>query len=210
MQGTLFANSLAHGIGEKHFDDRNTPRDFFFTGIVTWGEGYHNYHHQFPMDYRVGTKWYHFDPNKWFVFTCYCMGLVTHISRAPENEVEKAKLTMELKKLRDVQERIKWPKDAEDLPVVDWETCKWHSLIAVSERLTEQISVKEQCKTRPLVIIAGFIHDVSSWIDEHPGGREMLSGSVGRDVTTSFFGGVYNHSNAAHNVSFEFTAVYRY
>lgn len=25
---------------------------------------------------------------------------------------------------------------------------------------------------------------------------------IGKDATTAFFGGVYDHSNAAHNVSF--------
>jgi stearoyl-CoA desaturase (delta-9 desaturase) len=29
----------------------------------------------------------------------------------------------------------------------------------------------------------------------------MLIKFIGKDVTTAFFGGVYDHSNAAHNVS---------
>jgi stearoyl-CoA desaturase (delta-9 desaturase) len=28
----------------------------------------------------------------------------------------------------------------------------------------------------------------------------LLTKSIGRDATTAFFGGVYDHSNAAHNV----------
>ena len=59
-----------------------------------------------------------------------------------------------------------------------------------------------QAKTRPLICIAGFIHDVSDFLDEHPGGRHLLTKHIGRDATTAFFGGVYDHSNAAHNVSF--------
>jgi stearoyl-CoA desaturase (delta-9 desaturase) len=51
------------------------------------------------------------------------------------------------------------------------------------------------------VLITGFIHDVSAFLDEHPGGRHLLAKYVGRDATTAFFGGVYEHSNAAHNVS---------
>ncbi|KIJ39016.1 hypothetical protein M422DRAFT_781163 [Sphaerobolus stellatus SS14] len=180
--GTLFANSLAHWVGDQHFDDRTSPKDFFFTNIVTFGEGYHNYHHQFPMDYRVGIEWWQFDPAKWFLYACYCIGLVTQINRAPENEIKKAELSMELKKLRTVQDRIKWATDPEDLPVVDWE------------------KFQEESMNRPLVLIAGFIHDVSSFMDQHPGGRDMLAGNIGKDVTTSFFGGIYNHSNAAHNI----------
>jgi stearoyl-CoA desaturase (delta-9 desaturase) len=52
-----------------------------------------------------------------------------------------------------------------------------------------------------LILIAGFIHDVSDFIDEHPGGSDLLLGKVGKDATAAFFGGFYNHSNAAHNVS---------
>ena len=39
-------------------------------------------------------------------------------------------------------------------------------------------------------------------MDEHPGGRHLLKKNIGKDATTAFFGGVYDHSNAAHNISF--------
>jgi hypothetical protein len=60
--------------------------------------------------------------------------------------------------------------------------------------------VREQSATRPLIVISGFIHDVSNFLDEHPGGRHLLVKHIGKDATTAFFGGVYDHSNAAHNV----------
>lgn len=60
--------------------------------------------------------------------------------------------------------------------------------------------VQDQSETRRLVLISGFIHDVGSFIDEHPGGAHLLKKYVGKDATTAFFGGVYDHSNAAHNV----------
>lgn len=63
------------------------------------------------------------------------------------------------------------------------------------------ISVHEESLKRPLVIIAAHIHDVSTFLDEHPGGRHLLTKNIGKDATTAFFGGVYDHSNAAHNVS---------
>ena len=61
--------------------------------------------------------------------------------------------------------------------------------------------VQEQSQKRPLVLVSGFIHDVGTFIDEHPGGPHLLIKMIGRDATTAFFGGVYDHSNAAHNVS---------
>lgn len=53
---------------------------------------------------------------------------------------------------------------------------------------------------RPLVLVSGFIHDVSAFMDQHPGGRELLAKAIGTDATTAFFGGTYEHSHAAHNV----------
>ena len=67
-------------------------------------------------------------------------------------------------------------------------------------RLTLLFTVQKQSETRPLICVAGFIHDVSDFMDEHPGGRHLLAKNIGRDATTAFFGGIYDHSNAAHNV----------
>ncbi len=60
--------------------------------------------------------------------------------------------------------------------------------------------VQEQSQKRPLILVAGYIHDVSTFIEEHPGGRHLLVKNIGKDASTAFFGGVYDHSNAAHNV----------
>jgi stearoyl-CoA desaturase (delta-9 desaturase) len=49
-------------------------------------------------------------------------------------------------------------------------------------------------------LISGFIHDVSAFTEEHPGGARLIDKFIGNDATTAFFGGVYEHSNAAHNV----------
>lgn len=66
------------------------------------------------------------------------------------------------------------------------------------------LSVQKQAKTEPLIVIAGSIHDVTGFMEEHPGGSHLIKKMIGKDATTAFFGGVYDHSNAAHNVSFFF------
>ena len=62
--------------------------------------------------------------------------------------------------------------------------------------------VQEESKLRTLILVSGFIHDVSSFVEEHPGGARLLTSNSGLDMTVSFFGGYYAHSNAAHNVCF--------
>lgn len=127
----------------------------------------------------------------------------------PDNEVRKGQLTMELKKLRETQEKLTWPSDNSDLPVISWESCKCfplliHLFVVADLFLFFHILflVQEQSQKRPLILVSGFIHDVGSFIDEHPGGPHLLIKMIGKDATTAFFGGVYDHSNAAHNVSF--------
>lgn len=180
---TFCVNSLAHYLGDTPFDDKHTPRDHVLTALVTIGEGYHNYHHQFPMDYRNAIKWWQYDPTKWFITVCAWLGLASHLKSFPDNEVKKGELTMQLKRLRAKQDGIIWPIDNERLPVVSWE------------------AFQQQSESRPLIVIAGYIHDMTGFLDEHPGGRAYLARNIGKDVTTSFFGGVYDHTNAAHNVS---------
>lgn len=117
---TFCVNSLAHWLGEQPFDDKNTPRNHFMTALCTVGEGYHNFHHQFPMDFRNAIRWYQYDPTKWFISVCYALGLASHLKMFPSNEIKKGEYTMELKRLERVGEEIKWPIDSNELPVISW------------------------------------------------------------------------------------------
>ena len=64
----FFINSLAHTWGSKTYAKELTAVDNFILAFFTFGEGYHNYHHAFPNDYRNGISWYHFDPTKWLIW----------------------------------------------------------------------------------------------------------------------------------------------
>ena len=37
------------------------------TSLISWGEGWHNYHHTKSKDYRHGHKWWEVDPPAWFI-----------------------------------------------------------------------------------------------------------------------------------------------
>jgi len=179
---TFAINSVAHYLGSTPYDDVLSPRDHFLSAILTMGEGYHNFHHQFPMDYRNAYLWYQYDPTKWFIAVCKLLGLTSNLRVFPSNEIAKGALTMKLKHLKQIQDSIAWPPTIEHLPVVTWE------------------NFQEESKTRPLILVSGFIHDVSAFLDEHPGGAAHLTRNSGKDMTASFFGGVYRHSSAAHNL----------
>ena len=69
LQATFCVNSLAHLIGKRRYDARSSARDSVVTALITFGEGYHSFHHRFPFDYRNGPRWWQYDPGKWLIWT---------------------------------------------------------------------------------------------------------------------------------------------
>jgi stearoyl-CoA desaturase (delta-9 desaturase) len=129
IQSTFCINSVAHYLGHAPYDDKLSPRDHFLSALLTLGEGYHNFHHQFPMDYRNAFRWYQYDPTKWFIGLCNVLGLASHLRVFPSNEIEKGVLSMKIKTLKNVQDSLVWPPPPEQLPIVNWETCE-HELFS--------------------------------------------------------------------------------
>jgi stearoyl-CoA desaturase (delta-9 desaturase) len=63
--------------------------------LLTWGEGYHNFHHLFQNDYRNGIRWWQYDLTKWFINACRLTGLASGLRRVPKFRILRARLTME-------------------------------------------------------------------------------------------------------------------
>jgi stearoyl-CoA desaturase (Delta-9 desaturase) len=84
---TFFINSLCHTIGRQPYSDRCSARDSWIMAIFTFGEGYHNYHHEFQHDYRNGVKWWQWDPTKWTIWTLEKLHLVRGLRRVPEEKI---------------------------------------------------------------------------------------------------------------------------
>lgn len=95
QQSTFFVNSLCHTIGTQTYSDKVSARDSFFVSILTHGEGYHNFHHQFQIDYRNGIRWYQWDPTKWTIRMLAFVGLASRLKRISHQEILKARLQME-------------------------------------------------------------------------------------------------------------------
>jgi len=95
---TFFINSLAHVWGKQTYTDKNTARDNGFLAFLTFGEGYHNFHHIFENDYRNGIRWWQFDPTKWLIKSCEYIKLTSKLRVSPEDLIAKTKLAMVLKR----------------------------------------------------------------------------------------------------------------
>jgi stearoyl-CoA desaturase (delta-9 desaturase) len=86
---TFCVNSLAHSFGTQPYTTDVSARENLFVSLITFGEGYHNFHHRFPADYRNGVRWYHFDPTKWCVWTMSWLGLTSGLRRTPEAAIRR-------------------------------------------------------------------------------------------------------------------------
>lgn len=89
---TFFINSLAHSWGRRPYTADNTARDNDVVSLLTYGEGYHNYHHLFQWDYRNGVRWWQYDPTKWLIAGLAWLGLTRNLKRVPEFKIQRALL----------------------------------------------------------------------------------------------------------------------
>ncbi|AGO10146.1 AaceriAAR153Cp [[Ashbya] aceris (nom. inval.)] len=183
QQATFCINSLAHYLGDQPFDDRRTPRDNWITALVTLGEGYHNFHHEFPTDYRNAIRWYQYDPTKVFIYCASLVGLAYDLKKFSQNAIQQGLIQQKQKKLDKARSRLNWGTPLSQLPV--WDRSEF---------------VRAARENSGLVVISGIVHDVSGYITEHPGGETLIQAALGKDATRAFNGGVYMHSNAAHNI----------
>jgi stearoyl-CoA desaturase (delta-9 desaturase) len=183
QQATFCVNSIAHWLGDQPFDDRNSPRDHIITALITLGEGYHNFHHEFPSDYRNAIEWHQYDPTKWSIWAWKQLGLAYDLKQFRSNEIEKGRLQQLQKKLDRKRVKIDWGIPLEQLPVIGWDDY-----------------VTQTTNGRNVIAVAGVVHDVTDFIDDHPGGKAMIKSGLGKDATAMFNGGIYDHSNAAHNL----------
>jgi stearoyl-CoA desaturase (delta-9 desaturase) len=135
---TFFINSLCHTIGRQPYSDKCSARDSWLMAIFTFGEGYHNYHHEFQHDYRNGVKWWQWDPTKWSIWTLERLRLVRGLRRVPEEKVL-------LSQLSEARRRVEARLACEKTPL----SARYRELLQTSRaklhRLSEQwASLKAQ------------------------------------------------------------------
>jgi len=90
---TFFINSLAHTVGSKPFSKKISAVNNYLISFPTFGEGFHNFHHAFPRDYRNGIRWWDFDPTKWLIRGLNYFGLATELKSTSNKVMEKRLLS---------------------------------------------------------------------------------------------------------------------
>ncbi len=83
---TFLINSAAHTFGTKPASSSISARDCWWLSFFSFGEGYHNYHHAHPSDYRNGVAWYHCDITKWVISALSVPGWTWNLRRISKTE----------------------------------------------------------------------------------------------------------------------------
>ncbi|KAF9368670.1 hypothetical protein CPC16_005130, partial [Podila verticillata] len=123
-----------------------------------------------------------FDPSKWFIASAEYFGFASHLKKFPENEIRKAELQMIEQRVLEKKKKLVWGTPIAELPVVSFQ------------------DFEDACKNnaKKWILLEGIVYTVENF--EHPGGERFMKMAVGKDMTTAFNGGIYDHSNAARNL----------
>jgi stearoyl-CoA desaturase (Delta-9 desaturase) len=152
---TFFINSLAHYWGKQPYTDGNTSRDNPVLALLTYGEGYHNFHHLFAHDYRNGIRWWHWDPTKWLIRALSWVGLTSQLRITPKIDVERARLDMQFKRaeaqiareaargdrpaISQLRQRLEQEYQAFTATLAEWSSAREAWMTATRQRVANQI-----------------------------------------------------------------------
>ena len=176
---TFFINSLCHTVGNRPYSTRCTARDSGIMAVFTFGEGYHNYHHEFQHDYRNGVKAWQFDPTKWAIWTLSKLGLVSQLRRVPAERIVLSEIAEKQRqldqKLEDhrasvpsaLQTRIQLAQQQLNQAAQAWELKKAEYTKAVEQKLAESRQKASAIQIEFEQATARLREAIEHWQQEH-------------------------------------------
>lgn len=195
QQQILSTESICHyrrlyaTLPSQPFNDKNSLVNCNnpLIALVTYGQAYQNYHHEFPHDYRGCLLMWSLDPTKWFIWVLEKLRLVDYVGRTPSNLVVQLQIQQQQLVLNRLRSQLNWGTAISKLPLIN--TREFRHLCASAAN-----------QDRIFIVIQNIIHDITPFMDQHPGGLALLKASHGKDATRAFYGGVYGHLTAAVNL----------
>jgi len=176
---TFCINSLCHWIGTRPYSGKCSARDSFLMAILTFGEGYHNYHHEFQHDYRNGVKPWQFDPTKWTIWLLHKVGLVKNLRTVPEEKIVRAEIEEKRRILTEslskcavpLSETIRHSLDAahESLEhaLAQWQTSLQHYREVASSRQSEMAHRARELRENYQAAAASLRLAIENWQRVH-------------------------------------------
>ncbi|MEM7143782.1 MAG: fatty acid desaturase [Verrucomicrobiota bacterium] len=139
---TFFINSLCHCVGSQPYSNNSSARDSMLMAFLTFGEGYHNFHHSFQHDYRNGVKRRSWDPTKWTIWLLEKVGLTSDLKRVSPEKILMAEMTEARRQLQAQQATVADAQEASQ-HCPQWESTykAYHALL---ESFTESYHELEE------------------------------------------------------------------
>lgn len=81
---TFCINSLAHLWGSRRYNTKDTSRNNWLLAILTFGEGWHNNHHHYPVTARQGFYWYEIDITYYMLVMLSWVGIIKNLNKLPK------------------------------------------------------------------------------------------------------------------------------
>jgi fatty-acid desaturase len=82
LHSTFLVNSATHIWGSRPFVTRDRSTNLWWIALLTFGDGWHNNHHAFPVSARHGLRWYQIDCNWYLILFLKQIGLASELHRA--------------------------------------------------------------------------------------------------------------------------------
>ena len=83
LHATWIVNSCGHIWGTRRFETRDTSTNNWWVALISFGDGWHNNHHAYPVSARHGMSWYEVDFNWYTICILKKLGLVSQIRGSP-------------------------------------------------------------------------------------------------------------------------------
>jgi stearoyl-CoA desaturase (delta-9 desaturase) len=80
---TFCINSLAHVLGSRRYETKDTSRNNVWLSLVALGEGWHNNHHYYAASTRQGFYWWEIDVTYYLLRFMAAVGLVRELRPVP-------------------------------------------------------------------------------------------------------------------------------
>ncbi len=83
LHATFTINSLAHSIGRRRYETRDSSRNHWLLALLTFGEGWHNNHHRYPAAARQGFLWWELDLTYYGLCALAALKLISNLRPVP-------------------------------------------------------------------------------------------------------------------------------
>ena len=83
FHATATINSLDHLIGRRRYNTPDHSRNNWVLALITFGEGWHNNHHHYPIAARQGFYWWEIDVTYYVLVLLSWLGIVHDLTPLP-------------------------------------------------------------------------------------------------------------------------------